>query len=261
MAVPVTDQERQSPLFKYFERDIARPLSEFAETVAGSRIPPEDALRPEDMNLLLEDGYLPAEFGYCQFEDGRATIANLLRMPRVTAEMIDWWFAWHVLEPLRYKIWDKNNHIYCLTQNPEKICDASRPMRERYWDTACDICETHIPGEEPGRVTIHFRNPADIGFSAERLKSFNGTIVCSGDEHAPVIMAHFVRPLEEGIELRTRFWYGYCVVDGKPVKKNMPEGFRFSEERLINSLIHGMNEFSNLAVLLPEIYAEYKDTF
>jgi hypothetical protein len=240
MAVPVTDLEKQSPLFKYYERDIARPLKELQDTVAASRIAPENALRPENMDLLFDEGYLPAEFGYCQFNDGTAMIANLIKMPKVTVEMFDWWFAWHVLEPLRYKIWDKNNHIYCLTKNPERICDKSLSMRERYWDTACDICETHIPGENPGRVIIHFRNPADIGFSAEKLKAFNGTIVCSGDECAPVIMVHFVRPVDDGIELRTRFWYGYCVIGGKPVKSKMPEGLLFSENRLKNSLVHGI---------------------
>lgn len=261
MAVPVTDLEKKSPLFKYFERDIAKPLEAMQDVVTASRIAPADALRPENMNLLFEEGYLPAEFGYCRFGDGTATIANLTKMPKVTVEMFDWWFVWHVLEPLRYKIWDKNNHIYCLTKNPDKIRDKTLPMRERYWDTACDICETHVPGEEPGRVTIRFRNPADIGFNVDQLKSFNGTIVCSGDEFSPVIMVHFVRPLEDGVELRSRFWYGFNVIDGKPVRKKMSEGFQYNEDRLKNSLIHTINEFANLATLLPEIYKEYKDTF
>jgi len=259
MSVLVTDAEKKSPLYKYFEKDIAKPIEVLRSMVEDSRIDPENALRPEDMNLLFDEGYLPAEFGFCQFEGGRAMIANHLKIPGVTVEMFDWWFGWHMLEPLRYKIWDKNNHIYCLTQNPEKICDVDLPLRERYWDTKCEIIETHLPGEEPGNVVIHFRNPADIGFSTEKLKDFNGTIVCSGDEFAPVIMVHFVRPIDGGVELRSRFWYGYCVVNGKPVEKQLPPGVSFGEERLKKSLMHNINEFSNLAILLPEIYAEYKD--
>ena len=74
-------------------------------------------------------------------------------------------------------------------------------------------------------------------------------------------MVHFVRPLEDGVELRSRFWYGFSVIDGKPVRKKMSEGFQYNEDRLKNSLIHTINEFANLATLLPEIYKEYKDTF
>ena len=260
MAVELTAQEEKSSLYKYFERDIAIPMEKLEEIVSDCEIPQEEAMRPEQMNDLFRDGYLPGEFGYCQFKEGGAMLANYKKMPAVTIEMFDWWFCWHVLEPMRYKIWDKNNHIYCLTRNPEKICDESIPIHERYWDTDCEIEETHIPGEKPGHVIIPFRNPADIGFDAEKLKNFKGTIVCSGNEKTPVTMAHFARPCEDGgIELRSRFWYGFHVTDRKTERMQLPPGVVFTEERLKHSLIHNINEFSNLEKILPELYQEYKD--
>ena len=30
-------------------------------------------------------------------------------------------------------------------------------------------------------------------------------------------MCHFLRPTETGCELRTRFWFGYSIIGGKPV--------------------------------------------
>ena len=259
MAVELTEQEKQSPLYKYFERDIAIPVEELALMVKDSRMDPADALLPDHINDLFEDGYLPGEFGYCLFEDGSAMLANRKEMPEVTPEMIDWWFGWHTLEPMRYKIWDKNNHIFCITKNADRVCDESLSLKERYWNTDCEIIESHIPGETPGHVIIPFRNPADIGFSPEKLKDFKGTIVCSGDEKSPVVMAHFFRPLEKGVELRTRFWYGYHVVNGKIERMQLPPHVKFNDERMQHTLMHNINEFSNLSIFLPELYAEFKD--
>ena len=260
MAVELTEQELKSPLYRYFEREISMPIETLEEMVSDCELPQEEAMRPGQMNDLFREGYLPGEFGWCRFEEGGAMLANNLKMPEVTVEMFDWWFCWHMLEPMRYKIWDKNNHIYCLTKNPEKLCDESVPLHQRYWDTFCEIIETHLPGENPGHVVIPFRNPEDLGFDPEELKKFDGTIVCSGDAKTPVTMVHFVRPCKEGgIELRSRFWYGFHVTDKKTEPMPLPPGVDFPEERLKHSLMHNINEFSNLSKILPEVYREYKD--
>jgi hypothetical protein len=91
-------------------------------------------------------------------------------------------------------------------------------MKERYWETTHDGMDARTPDGPILNITINFRNPADIGFDKEKLKTFKGTIVCAGNEFAPVIMVHFVRPIEGGSELRTRFWTGWGVRDGKPFK-------------------------------------------
>jgi subtilisin family serine protease len=41
-------------------------------------------------------------------------------------------------------------------------------------------------------------------------------VFAAGNEYAPVIMCHFLRPVEGGCELRTRFWFGYSIIGGKP---------------------------------------------
>jgi hypothetical protein len=258
--VPVTEDERRTPYYKYFERDMAAVPREKYEMINTNPLRPEDALKVQDMNDLFKKGYLPGEFGCCVLTDGTFTVANYLKMPGVTVDMFDWWFAWHGLEPIRYKIWDKEDHHYCLTRNPEQARDRSLSMKERYWNTIHDIRESSEPGGEIRSINIQFRNPVDIGFSPELLARFDGTIVCSGDESHPVIMCHFVRPIEDGIELRTRFWMGYCVVDKKPVKA-LPGRLNLSIDRAEKNLRHNIKEFSNLAAILPEVYAEFKDSF
>jgi len=259
MPVPVTEQEKQSPLYKYFEMDMAEPSPEHY-ACADEPMPAEDGLSPLDMNRMFDEGYLPARTGYTQLPDGTAMLSNCVKMPGVTPEMFDWWFAWHGLEPLRYKMWCRDEHHSAITRNPDKARDTSLSMKERYWDTIHDVKEAMSPDGPILDILINFRNPADIGFSPEKLKDFDGTIVCAGNEHAPVVMCHFVRTVPGGSELHTRFWMGWCIKDGGPVKA-IPDGAVFPIEMPKELLRHNIKEFTNLAALLPKVYPEYKDKF
>lgn len=259
MAVPVTEAEKNSPLYKYFLMDMATPPAENYEK-AEMPLDPVKAHRAPDLNKLFDEGYMYGEIGYTQFEDGTTMLANHVLMPGVEPEMFDWWFAWHGLEPLRYKIWCHDEHHQAITRNHEKARDTSLSMKERYWDTVHDVKEAMSPDGPVLDIMMHFRNPADIGFDKEKLKSFKGTIVCSGNEHAPVIMVHFVRPTAGGSELRTRFWFGWCVRDGKP-SKLIPDGVKMPTDIVKALLLHNIKEFTNLAAILPKVYAEFKDQF
>ena len=53
-------------------------------------------------------------------------------MPGETPEMFDWWFAWHGLEDMRYRIWDPEDHFYARQQMPEKVLDPKVPMKEKH---------------------------------------------------------------------------------------------------------------------------------
>ena len=255
--VPVTEEEKAGPLYKYFVRDM---VEADPATYAAVQIPadPASALGPEEMNRLFDDGYLDLELGYCNLPNGTAVLCNRTFMPGVTPEMFDFWFAWHGCAAMRYKIWNHHQHYSVQTLNPEKAMDKSLSLRERYWDTTHDVYED--VGGGPQRIFINFRNPADIGFDPEKLKTFKGTIVCSANEKSPTIMVHFLRPVEGGCELRSRFWLGYHVIDGKPVKF-LPDGCRIPLDGVKNLLMHNIKEFTHLAAILPEVYAEFHEEF
>ena len=57
-------------------------------------------------------------------------------------------------------------------------------------------------------------------------------------------------------------WYyiGYNIVDGKP-HKMLPDGEQFPIMAVQALLAHNIKEFTNLAAILPELYAEFKDKF
>ena len=255
--VPVTEEEKAGPLYKYFTREMVEADPALYAAVSMP-CDPAKAISPLEMNRLFDDGYLDLELGYCNLPDGTAVLANKTFFPGCTPEMFDFWFAWHGVAGMRYKIWNPQQHYNVQTMNMEKAMDKSLSLKERYWDTTHDVYEDC--GQGPQRIFINFRNPADIGFDPEKLKDFKGTIVCSGNEKAPTIMCHFMRPVEGGCELRSRFWMGWHVIDGKPVKM-IPDGMRLPLDGVKSLLMHNIKEFTHLASILPEVYNEFIDEF
>ena len=97
-----------------------------------------------------------------------------------------------------------------------------------------------------------------MGFDTSKIGTDAcSTIVCA---NGPTIMCHFVRPIEGGVELRTRFWMGWTVRNRKAYKV-LPDGMRMPEEPLRALNLHNIKEFTNLAALLPRIFPEEKDNF
>lgn len=265
--VPVTEEDRQKPYFKYYEQELVQAAPEKYAAVMKGPISPAQALPFGERNRLFEAGYLEAETGYCVMPDGTGYVANLTKMPGVTAEMFDWWFAWHGLDNLRYKIWDSEDHYQAESMQKNKAFDADLSIRERYWDTTHDVIEDI--GMGPEGLYINFKRPADLGFDASKIDTpACSTIVCArgyGKGNPPfaqpeTIMCHFIRDIEGGVELRTRFWMGWTVIHGKDVKA-LPDEFRMPPMGPMALLLHNIKEFTNLAAILPQVYAEEKNNF
>ena len=127
----LTAAERALPYAKFYDLPITPIPEEKLAVLAAGPIDPSLALKIEDRNDLFKPGYLPCEIGYCVMPNGTGFLANRTEMPGVTPEMFEWWFAWHSLEDLRYRIWDPEDHYYARQQMREKTLDQSLPMRER----------------------------------------------------------------------------------------------------------------------------------
>ena len=89
----------------------------------------------------------------------------------------------------------------------------------------------------------------------------NVTVVGSGEmPDVPVVMTHFLRPCEGGSELRSFFWFGWQIIDGKAVK-SIPDGVKVPAKGPVCLLNHNVKEFANLARILPSLYSEEKDNW
>lgn len=237
----LSEEEKKQPLAKYFYMPMAKADKKSVAIVSSGPIDNSKALSPDKLNDLLKPGYLASEVGYCILKDGTGYVSSIVKMPGVTPEMLDWWFTWHQLDPLRYKVWDHYVHydVQVSDADRKKLEEGKIPTREKNWD-----CIHHVNediGVGAGEIKISFVSPKEFGFDMTKFKEPNAsTAICAVGGSK---MVHIARKVKGGIELRTRFWF--------PAQAHVPlpvlEGLNY----------HALEEYANLAKILPLLYAEY----
>jgi hypothetical protein len=263
---PLSPEDQSKPYAKYYRHPVPPDPAHLA--LMDRPCDPLKAIYPEQMNELLNPGDLQVEIGWCNLPNGAGFIANRIVYPDVTSEMVDWWFAWHPLENLRYRLWYPPQHagISVDSESRKRILDPDIPIPEKNWGVTHHVTEDCNCGME--NIDITFLSPEDFGFDRTRWKepyvaTFVGGYGWSSPavktDHtlkAPSLMCHIFRNTPGGLEHRTRFWMGYRFSQGKP-DLVLPPGVSVPEFAVQGLARHNVREFSNLGVLLPEIYAEF----
>ena len=266
--IPLTEEEKKNPISKYYTEQLAPPSNpEALKAILAGPMDPKLAITPYEIKKLLEPGYMEGENGYCVMEDGAGYLAVNNKFKGASLDAIKWWFAWHTLEGLRYKIWNPYCHpsVAIADVDRAKIKNPDIPIEEKISDVV------HFAMEDIGGgmsdVVIHFRPIEELGFTKEELDAAHAWVIGGyglveqreGPKgKSPAIMIHYYRETEDGIESRTRFWFGYRIIRGI-MAKVLPEGVRVPEFVPMGLALHNVEEFSHLASFLPEIYKEYGD--
>ncbi len=225
-----------------------------------------DVLPRTQVNRLLEPGYLPFENGFARMEDGTAHVAVLTQFPGATAEMIDWWFAWHGDETERYKLWHPQAHLYTEWRDPRR--GQRLTCRQKYVGNTSFVDEYVGPSIQ--RLAIQFREPKEFGFDEASFEDAGvGTAVCArvGFSDRPVdsgYLIHLIRETSEGCEMRSRFWIGEVHLRVLP-EENVIDGLlnrRALRNRILpirvgrDLFIHCAEEMNHLASFLPQLFAQ-----
>jgi len=264
----LTETEKKSSLAPYYNREITPPPDDVLSTLNEGPVDGNDALPFARINDLLDPGYLKVENGYCVMPDGVHYTAILTKMPKVTGEMINWWFWWMPQEDLRYKIWCPGDHCSHPPADKDRLINSKLPMGERFWDNPMSVLE--IIDDIPIEITITFVSPEEFGLDRDRFREAKvATAICAfigTSEINKIAMLHFVRNTDQGVEMRSRFWAGEGIrvkelPQGSHVNKtlNTPE----ARDELIPPGIekalafHCTKEYSHLATILPELYEKY----
>lgn len=270
--VKLTETEMLEPYSHLFYRSPAKIPNYVLDSISRSPYSEKDALLFENINDLLNPGYLPLENGYAYFSDGSLFVAVLTKMPSITGEMIDWWFWWNPQNPLRYKIMYPQAHFGTgLGIDIQTFLKKSGTYHKRLWNT------TTYPVEDIGagknHFTMHFVPPEKFGFDTSQFKNANvATVICgiTGSvknklkQHA--FMCQFVRRINNGVEIRSRCWIGHTIlVNGIKEQSilNQLVNKKIIKKRIISREIgqtycmHCAQEYSNLAEILPELYSTY----
>ena len=265
----LTAAEAVRPFAKYYDEPIPQPdPAHYAKMDQPCN--PALAITPEQLNDLLDPGDLAVEIGWCNLPNGAGFIANRMVYPGITAAMIDWWFAWHPLEDLRYRIWYPPQHggIMVSPAGRKRLLDEAIPMGERNWGLVHHVTEDCNCGME--NIDIHFISPREFGFDMSRWREpfvstfaggFGWAVAVKRTDAsitAPALMCHIFRPHPQGLEHRTRFWMGYRMSGGKP-ELTLPPGVQVPTAAIQGLARHNVCEFTRFGKFLPRIHAEFGD--
>lgn len=265
----MTEEEKDKPYAKYFYRPMAKIPDEVTHAIASGSMDHKDTLPFERINDLLQPGYHAWETGVCFMPDNSCYVAVLTRMPKVSGEMLDWWFWWHALETLRYKIWFPGSHLANHTQDRHQLQNQELSSRQRYWNN------TQYPIEDVGigieQLSMTFLPPADFGFDVSRFDEARvATVICArvGSVTKKALhtdMCHFVRTTDDGVEMRSRFWIGRKI-QSMMLSEESPIHWLINTKFIRKILIpadtpnqmayHCAQEYNNLVAILPELYRD-----
>ena len=267
----LTPEELAKPYAKYYFREPAKVDPELLYLI-DHPMDPRYATYPQDIPRLFLEEIDDRDRGWCIMPEGNGYVADRIFMPGVTPEMITWWFAWHPLESLRYMIWYPERHFYAgvSEEHRKKLLDPAVPINEKVCDVDHFIREDSRDRDDlteiPPQFTISFHRPEEMGLSLDMLGyPEKGTMVCAGprlnpDGSLPArvrIMLHFAKAVPGGVNFYSRFWMsGYTMMDGGPKWVGLFEGA--PKDNPVGLWKHSIQEYSNLAGFLPELYKEMK---
>ncbi|MCL2111059.1 MAG: hypothetical protein FWH32_02165 [Clostridiales bacterium] len=272
---PLTAEEKKHPLAKYYEREMAERNPE-ADAIwrTGEQMDYRDIMPIEDVNALLEPGYQKVEIGCCTLPNGAAYMCNRTPVPGGTVDMFSWWYPWKAMSDFHYRLWCPPYH-YTINIHDDvypRLADPTVPLEQKSRFYTHDVTEDIGGGNE--RVLLHYTSPYHFGFDLDRFKlPYIGNAMCMNIDVYPLgapvgskpkraVMIHTCRELPEGggIELRSRCWMGYHIVDKRP-KLMLDPGESVPWETIHGFHEHVIIEYSNLASFLPEIYKELNGEF
>jgi phloretin hydrolase len=266
---PLTAEEQARPFAKYYYEEMPEPDPAHYGTM-NEPMDPVRAFGPEEIDRLLDVERLETEeveVGWCILPNGAGYIANKIFHPDFTADMVDWWFAWHPLEDLRYRIWYPPQHagIMLSPMDRARILDPSIPNREKNWGVVHNVTENTDNGFE--NIDIAFRSPVDMGFDMKRFERVTATCAAGmgwavavekTDQSitAPAIMCHVFYDTPGGLIHRTRFWMGYRFTEQGEPELCLPPRVSVPVEAVQGLARHNVKEFTRWRDFLPRIYAE-----
>lgn len=263
MKPTLTEAEKQTEFSELFYKPMAPVDPKLTEIMQQSPIEASRATSIQNRNDILKPGYLEVENGYCRMPDGSGFVATKVEMPGVTPEMVDWWFAWHGLQDIRYKVWCPTQHygIHVKKENLKQRLHPDLNYKERNWGTT-DVATEDVGGG-PQEMYLSFFAPAAYGYDPELIK--NADAIISANVTDPktglglITFSHVIRAIPGGIEYRSHYWQGYQINErGEAVSASIPPG-GFPIEMMKSCAFHSLDEYHNLAEILPGLYEKYKD--
>ncbi|KAF4332485.1 phloretin hydrolase [Fusarium beomiforme] len=244
------DDDWSRPFVKYWNPTEKQISDEVQKGITESPYASKLVFEPQEAaHYLTQPGYLQLENGWAVSDDKKLMIAVRTDMGKVTGDMYDWWFGWHLVDSQRYKLWHPLAHQYAY-RVPNAMDWSNKTLPERYIGAHSWIDE--FLGNFATKLTVNFVDPVSLGFNTSAYESqgietivvahiTNGhTTNVTGNSY----LMHQIRRKDDGQrELRSRFFFD-----------------AYTDNQAHDLSVHCAVEMTHLASFLPDLYAEFKDT-
>lgn len=208
----------------------------------------------EEISTLLKPETLPYVSGVERLPDGVLHVAVRTRMPRVSPEMVGWWFGEYMQTTEHYKRWHPRDHVWMKWEDkkPGTHVGAKHMVHEYI-------------GGRLRKLRITFVSPEDFFENALADAPF-AVAVCgyAGFLDRPVDvgrLVHVALPQRWGCELHSRFWLGHVESRNRFRTLEAVANIPWIRRQLTPSsfghalAVHCHEEMSTLAGFLPDLYA------
>lgn len=252
---------------KSYQRFIYEPMMEIhgddEKNLLELRPDPSLALHFSDRQKLQTDEYTFEPEGVYTTKNSGVIVSACIDVPDITKEMLNWFMIWHQIDPLRYAIWDPEDH-YNVTLTDEdraRYLNDDIPLVERIWGTTSSVLES-MNGEKPEKIDIDFYQPSKLGYDDSLIGTdYCQSMVCSysmnrlGPIGIPVTMTEILRKGPNGTNVWVSHWWIGCGVEnGKDIIKPIPG---IVARKVAHLLVHNHKEITHLNKILPKLYKEY----
>ncbi|MGH1865300.1 hypothetical protein ABE905_13655 [Enterococcus durans] len=270
--VPLYEGAEKKSYYKFLE-EIETVPDEEVQRIKALKGDPSVAPKFADRAIIQTEAYEPVPEGVYLMDDGTIFLSSITPCPDITGEMLEWWMIWHQLDPLRYALWNPEDHFN--VEISEKDCarflDEKLPIRERIWGTSSIVTESWNGEDKPTKGELKFVSPDSVGLKNELI----GTPKCKaivvannstkiGPIHYPVMMCEYVRENSEGKnEWVVTAWMGHGVKEGRDIKMPLPKPLlkKIASEMPAMFIVHNHKEVGHLNKILPELYADQKSNW
>ncbi len=265
--VPMYPGAEKKSYYKYIYEPVVVPVEDRIKELTKLRVDPANTLEFSDRRRIMDPDFIPVPSGCYALKDGGLVISSTVEVPDITKEMMDWWMVWHQFDPLRYALWDPQDHydVKVSADARAKLLDESKPYLERLWGAPSQVLES-FNGEKPAPNTICFCDPAELGYDkriigTERCYS----MICTKDQvkkgpfSFPVVMTEILRKGPDGKNIWVANWWLGCTRNGDVDVAGKIPVRKFLAKMVSALVVHNQIEMPHLNKVLPQLYTEYKD--
>lgn len=265
--VPLPGNAKSQPYYDYINVPLGLPTGEAVKKARLFRGAPTAALDFKERATVQDPDFKIRPQATYLCDDGSIYLSSSTPTPDLTGEMLDWWMIWHQLEPLRYALWNPEDHynVELSDEDRQHFIKSDLPYVQRIWNTASVVTES-FNGEKPTRSALHFVEPSLVGLD-DALIGTDGSLsmivanntIKLGPITIPIFMVEDVRKGSNGKNVwNVNAWIGHGYKNGQPVSVRLPMRNKIAEQ-VGMLIVHSNKEITHLNTILPGLYKEFSD--